>query len=205
MDEDATRGSQDPHLCVTCGRRPRTPWIKETSKNIPTASDETSGPFTAEALPPGPLPEKTLDGQLHPLKRWNEMKSCDEKATVHPAMSSEPGRRPERCRGSERCSRLRVTWGGQWPRAESSTPTRVGGWGGEAACVHVCVHACARANGCLFSTHCDLFLPRFRAKLHSPPSSVVRCLGSGAACRGREGRWEERRGPWVISFPCLIL
>ena len=51
---------------------PRGRWA---SKSITTASGETSGPVTGEALTPRPPPEKTLDGQLHPRKRWDGTQS----------------------------------------------------------------------------------------------------------------------------------
>lgn len=68
-------------------------------------------------------------------------------------------------------------------------------------CVHVCacVHTCACATSCLLSILCDRLLPGRRANLCPSPSSVARCMRSGAASRGSKGSGEERCGPRVFS------
>lgn len=96
-------------------------------------------------------------------------------------------------------------------------------------CTRVCECVCVctwKTAAC--SPHTDLFLPSLRAQLRSAASSAarcgsnawvrcvsmwsaagqvhgsrawVRCVQSGAASRGHKGRWEERCGPGVSSFP----
>lgn len=184
--------------CIPHGR-----W---TSTGITTTSGETSGPVTGEALPSGPPLEKTLDGQLHPPKRWDGIQSSDKRrppCARQRAVTLGEGLRPQ---GSEGCSRTGVSWGGQRPWAGSPTPARIGGWGGEASCVHVCVNVsvcvctCKTAAG---SPHTDLFLPSLRAQLCSAASSAARYMGqmhgSGVCSQKhvvscRSSAWVKRMG-----------